>query len=62
MGMPMYGTSFTLANIKNNTLNAKAFGGGEAGEHTRSRGFLAYYEVRVHNKPSKYSITLYFKI
>lgn len=45
MGMPMYGQSFTLANTKNDTLNSKVYGGGEAGESTRARGFLAYYEV-----------------
>nr|QDA39872.1 chitinase 4 [Phenacoccus solenopsis] len=45
MGMPMYGQSFTLATPKNNTLNSKAYGGGEAGESTRARGFLAYYEI-----------------
>lgn len=45
MGMPMYGQSFTLATSKNNGLNARAYGGGEAGESTRARGFLSYYEV-----------------
>lgn len=45
MGMPMYGQSFTLATSKNSGLNARAYGGGEAGESTRARGFLAYYEV-----------------
>lgn len=41
----MYGQSFTLANSKNNTLNSRAYGGGDAGESTKARGFLAYYEV-----------------
>lgn len=45
MGMPMYGQSFSLANSKNNGLNAPTYGGGEAGDATRSRGFLSYYEV-----------------
>ncbi|XKL60517.1 hypothetical protein PGB90_007574 [Kerria lacca] len=45
MGMPMYGQSFTLANSKNNTLNSRAYGGGDAGESTKARGFLAYYEI-----------------
>lgn len=49
MGMPLYGQSFTLADIKNNGLNAKAPRGGEAGEYTRASGFLAYYEVIVIN-------------
>lgn len=46
MGMPLYGQSFTLADQKNNGLNAKAPGAGQAGEFTRAAGFLAYYEVR----------------
>ena len=45
--MPMYGQSFTLADKTKNGLRAKTYGGGEAGEFTRARGFLAYYEVRI---------------
>lgn len=45
MGMPLYGQSFTLADPKNNGLNAKAPGPGQAGEFTRAAGFLAYYEI-----------------
>lgn len=45
MGMPMYGQSFSLADNNDNGLNAPTYGGGEAGEDTRARGFLAYYEV-----------------
>ncbi|KAL3269272.1 hypothetical protein HHI36_008350 [Cryptolaemus montrouzieri] len=45
MGMPMYGQSFSLADNSNNGLNAPTYGGGEAGEETRARGFLAYYEI-----------------
>jgi chitinase len=45
MGMPLYGQSFTLADAKNNKLNAKAPGPGQAGEFTRAAGFLAYYEI-----------------
>lgn len=45
MGMPLYGQSFTLADPKNNGLNAKAPGPGTAGEFTRAAGFLAYYEI-----------------
>lgn len=45
MGMPLYGQSFTLADPKNNGLNAKAPGPGIAGEFTRAAGFLAYYEI-----------------
>ncbi|XP_025423968.1 probable chitinase 10 isoform X2 [Sipha flava] len=45
MGMPMYGQSFSLASSQNNDLNAPTYGGGEAGDATRSRGFLSYYEI-----------------
>jgi len=45
MGMPMYGQSFSLSSSKNHGLNAPSYGGGEAGDATRSRGFLSYYEV-----------------
>lgn len=45
LGMPTYGQSFTLAEASENGLQAKSHGGGEAGEFTRARGFLAYYEV-----------------
>ncbi|XP_066157317.1 probable chitinase 10 [Euwallacea fornicatus] len=45
MGMPLYGQSFSLADTKDNGLNAPTYGGGEAGEDTRARGFLAYYEI-----------------
>jgi len=47
MGMPMYGQSFSLADNSDHGLNAATYGGGEAGEHTRARGFLAYYEVPI---------------
>ena len=45
MGMPMYGQSFSLADVNANGLNEKTYGGGEAGDQTRARGFLSYYEV-----------------
>ncbi|EDV54306.2 uncharacterized protein Dere_GG21384 [Drosophila erecta] len=45
MGMPLYGQSFSLAETSNHQLNAPTYGGGEAGEATRARGFLAYYEI-----------------
>ncbi|KAF6212525.1 hypothetical protein GE061_013048 [Apolygus lucorum] len=52
MGMPMYGQSFSLAESKVNGLDAPTYGGGEAGDGTRARGFLSYYEIcdRVINK------------
>lgn len=43
--MPMYGQSFSLADNKENGLNVATYGGGEAGEETRARGFLSYYEA-----------------
>lgn len=48
MGAPLYGQSFSLAERKENGLNAPTYGGGEAGEATRARGFLSYYEVSSH--------------
>ncbi|GLV44511.1 Chitinase 10 [Carabus blaptoides fortunei] len=45
MGMPMYGQSFSLADNNKNGLNAATYGGGEAGDNTRARGFLSYYEI-----------------
>ncbi|KAG5889208.1 hypothetical protein JTB14_033286 [Gonioctena quinquepunctata] len=45
MGMPMYGQSFSLADNDKNGLNVATYGGGEAGDETRARGFLAYYEI-----------------
>jgi chitinase len=47
MGMPMYGQSFSLAETTNNGLNVPTYGGGEAGDQTRARGFLSYYEVKI---------------
>jgi len=41
----MYGQSFSLADNSNHGLNAPTYGGGEAGDSTRARGFLSYYEV-----------------
>lgn len=52
MGMPMYGQSFSLADNAKHGLNAQTYGGGEAGDATRARGFLSFYEIcdRVKNK------------
>ena len=49
MGMPMYGQSFSLADNNKHGLNAATYGGGEAGDSTRARGFLSYYEVSILN-------------
>lgn len=56
MGLPMYGQSFSLANSQKNGLNAPTYGGGEAGEFTRARGFLSYYEVCDKNYLNKIKI------
>lgn len=60
MGMPMYGQTFTLENRRNVQrgkepygLNTPASTGGEEGEYTRAKGFLAYYEVCNH-RSSRY--------
>jgi chitinase len=50
MGMPMYGQSFSLADNNKHGLNAATYGGGEAGDGTRARGFLSYYEVNFINE------------
>ena len=60
MGMPMYGQSFTLASPSNTGLNSPSTGGGNKGEFTRAKGFLAYNEVRTtYNTPSKRKHFLY---
>lgn len=58
MGIPMYGQTFTLGtrwdtnpdlldNGDSMGLNIPAISGGEPGEYTRAKGFLAYYEVNL---------------
>ena len=47
MGAPLYGQSFSLAERSQRGLNAPTYGGGEAGEATRARGFLSYYEANI---------------
>lgn len=51
MGIPAYGSSFTLSVPQNYTVappgfHAEISGPGEPGKFTKSAGFLAYYEVR----------------
>ncbi|CAG9802300.1 unnamed protein product [Chironomus riparius] len=55
-GMPMYGQSFSLADRIRNTLNSPTYGGGEAGEETRARGFLSYYEICDRIKNQKWTV------
>jgi len=50
LGIPTYGSSFTLSEKLQNELpgfRAKVTGPGKPGKFTRSAGFLAYYEVRI---------------
>lgn len=46
MGVPFYGQSFTLIENAGTSLGAPTDAGGEGGDETRARGFLAFYEVR----------------
>lgn len=60
MGAPLYGQSFSLAERTQRGLNAPTYGGGEAGEATRARGFLSYYEVSIFHFPlSNFSSRFY---
>lgn len=45
MGIPFYGQSFSLVEGVGTGLGAEAYAGGEAGDETRARGFLSFYEV-----------------
>lgn len=49
MGLPFYGQSFSLAENTDRGLGVPTSAGGEPGDETRARGFLAFYEVRTHN-------------
>lgn len=49
MGIPAYGSSFTLSEKTQNYVpgfHAEVSGPGKPGKFTKSAGFLAYYEVR----------------
>lgn len=46
LGLAAYGRTFTLVDAELNGLDSPVSGAGLAGEFTRERGSLAYYEVR----------------
>ncbi|XP_044249663.1 probable chitinase 10 isoform X2 [Drosophila takahashii] len=56
MGIPMYGQSFSLAEKAEHQLNAPTYGGGEAGDATRARGFLAYYEICLNIRQRRWNV------
>lgn len=56
LGMPMYGQSFSLAEGNRNALNSPTYGGGEAGDATRARGFLSYYEICQNIKNKQWTV------
>lgn len=45
MGVPFYGQSFSLVDNVGTGLGVPTYAGGEAGDETRARGFLSFYEV-----------------
>ncbi|XP_069365183.1 probable chitinase 10 isoform X2 [Maniola hyperantus] len=45
LGVPFYGQSFSLEEDSGNGLGVPSYAGGEAGEETRARGFLSFYEI-----------------
>ncbi len=48
MGIPTYGRSFTLCSDKHIDIGDKNCGPGSPASYTRERGFVSYYEVRIH--------------
>ncbi|XP_026329984.1 probable chitinase 10 isoform X2 [Hyposmocoma kahamanoa] len=45
MGLPFYGQSFSMIENAGTGLGVPTFAGGEPGDETRARGFLAFYEI-----------------
>ncbi|KAI8791222.1 chitinase-3 protein 1 [Biomphalaria glabrata] len=45
IGSPLYGRTFTLADMSNTGVMSPTFGGGSPGPYTNEAGFLSYYEV-----------------
>ena len=45
IGLGTYGRSFTLSDPNNHAVGAPASGAGPAGQYTKAKGFLSYYEV-----------------
>lgn len=60
MGLPFYGQSFSLAENTGTGLGVPTSAGGEPGDETRARGFLAFYEVKKQDY-TKMEISHYYK-
>nr|5Y2C_A Chain A, insect group II chitinase [Ostrinia furnacalis]5Y2C_B Chain B, insect group II chitinase [Ostrinia furnacalis] len=45
VGVPFYGQSFSVVEGAGTGLGAPTYAGGEAGDETRARGFLSFYEI-----------------
>ncbi|XP_026742791.1 probable chitinase 10 isoform X2 [Trichoplusia ni] len=45
LGVPFYGQSFSLEENAGTGLGVPSYAGGEAGDETRARGFLSFYEI-----------------
>lgn len=63
LGVPAYGQSFSLVGHASG-LGAPADAGGEPGDETRARGFLAFYEVitRITTWLKKLGISVKFRM
>ena len=48
IGVPLYGRTFSLADVNQIDVGSAAPRGGQPGKYTRESGYMAYYEVRAH--------------
>ena len=49
IGVPLYGRTFSLADVNKIDVGSPAPRGGQPGKFTRESGYMAYYEVRNSN-------------